>query len=173
MSFSEDDKDESSVSNAKSGSELDVSENEEFPNEQPRKRRRLTPSDDDEPKREVETATEPVLSRIKAKKNGVKPKPAPVPAPQTTTQLSVPQEKISFANLNVKPWLVASLRNMAIIRPTAIQKESIPEILKGRDCIGGSRTGSGKTVAFAVPMLQKWAEDRKYDTKSPESRVLT
>lgn len=65
----------------------------------------------------------------------------------------------SFASLDVKPWLVASLTNMAIKRPTAIQKGCIPEILKGRDCIGGSRTGSGKTVAFAVPILQKWAED--------------
>jgi ATP-dependent RNA helicase DDX49/DBP8 len=67
--------------------------------------------------------------------------------------------QISFASLGVKPWLVGSLGAMAIKRPTGIQKGCIPEILKGRDCIGGSRTGSGKTVAFAVPVLQKWAED--------------
>jgi ATP-dependent RNA helicase DDX49/DBP8 len=65
----------------------------------------------------------------------------------------------NFLSLNVKPWLVASLGSMAIKRPTGIQKGCIPEILKGRDCIGGSRTGSGKTVAFAVPILQKWSED--------------
>ncbi|KAJ2967729.1 hypothetical protein NQ176_g9522 [Zarea fungicola] len=65
----------------------------------------------------------------------------------------------TFLALNVRPWLVQSLDNMAIKRPTGIQKGCIPEILKGRDCIGGSRTGSGKTVAFAVPILQKWAED--------------
>jgi ATP-dependent RNA helicase DDX49/DBP8 len=65
----------------------------------------------------------------------------------------------SFDSLGVRPWLVQSLANMAIKRPTGIQKGCIPEILKGRDCIGGSRTGSGKTVAFAVPILQKWAED--------------
>lgn len=65
----------------------------------------------------------------------------------------------TFAALDVKPWLVGSLGAMAIKRPTGIQKGCIPEILKGRDCIGGSRTGSGKTVAFAVPILQKWAED--------------
>ena len=51
------------------------------------------------------------------------------------------------------------MANMAIKRPTGIQKGCIPEILKGRDCIGGSRTGSGKTVAFAVPILQRWAQD--------------
>lgn len=65
----------------------------------------------------------------------------------------------TFVALDVKPWLVGSLGAMAIKRPTGIQKGCIPEILKGRDCIGGSRTGSGKTVAFAVPILQKWAED--------------
>ncbi|KAI9817675.1 MAG: putative RNA helicase [Thelocarpon impressellum] len=67
--------------------------------------------------------------------------------------------KVSFASLGVRPWLVASLASMAISRPTAIQRLCIPKILEGRDCIGGSRTGSGKTMAFAVPILQKWAED--------------
>ena len=65
----------------------------------------------------------------------------------------------TFSASGVAPWLVRSLSNMAIRRPTAIQKACIPEILRGRDCIGGSRTGSGKTLAFAVPMLQKWAVD--------------
>ncbi|KAI5300839.1 putative RNA helicase [Ascosphaera pollenicola] len=65
----------------------------------------------------------------------------------------------TFASLGLSPWLVKSLSNMAITRPTAIQKACIPEILKGKDCIGGSRTGSGKTVAFATPILQRWAED--------------
>jgi len=48
---------------------------------------------------------------------------------------------------------------MAIKNPTRIQSAAIPEILSGRDCIGGSRTGSGKTVAFAVPILQQWSKD--------------
>lgn len=65
----------------------------------------------------------------------------------------------SFASLAVAPWLIASLAAMAILRPTTIQKGCIPQILEGRDVIGGSRTGSGKTVAFTVPILQKWAED--------------
>jgi ATP-dependent RNA helicase DDX49/DBP8 len=65
----------------------------------------------------------------------------------------------SFAAIDVAPWLVSSLASMEIKRPTGIQAACIPEILKGRDCIGGSRTGTGKTVAFTVPILQKWAED--------------
>lgn len=76
-----------------------------------------------------------------------------------TTVLAPTLPDTTFESLGVRPWLVQSLANMAIKRPTGIQKGCIPEILKGRDCIGGSRTGSGKTVAFAVPILQKWAED--------------
>ena len=69
------------------------------------------------------------------------------------------ETRVSFASLNVQPWLASTLASMAIIRPTAIQRACIPKILEGRNCIGGSRTGSGKTVAFAIPIIQKWAED--------------
>lgn len=65
----------------------------------------------------------------------------------------------TFDSLGVRPWLVQSLANLAIKRPTGIQKRTIPQILSGRDCIGGSRTGSGKTMAFLVPILQIWAAD--------------
>lgn len=81
------------------------------------------------------------------------------PAAKTTAVQAPTDPNVSFSALQVRPWLVQSLENMAIKRPTGIQKGCIPEILKGRDCIGGSRTGSGKTVAFAVPILQRWAED--------------
>ncbi|KAK3332495.1 P-loop containing nucleoside triphosphate hydrolase protein [Cercophora scortea] len=80
--------------------------------------------------------------------------------PEPTSRVLAPLDaNTTFESLNLRPWLVQSLANMAIKRPTGIQKASIPEILKGRDCIGGSRTGSGKTVAFAVPILQLWAEN--------------
>lgn len=65
----------------------------------------------------------------------------------------------TFATLGVDSWLISSLSTMAIKYPTRIQKGCIPEIMSGKDCIGGSRTGSGKTVAFAVPILQQWARD--------------
>jgi ATP-dependent RNA helicase DDX49/DBP8 len=64
-----------------------------------------------------------------------------------------------FASLGVDHWLVKSLSYMAIWNPTPIQRETIPAILRGQDCIGISRTGTGKTVAFAVPILQMWARD--------------
>src|ERR1700712_1404301 len=65
----------------------------------------------------------------------------------------------SFAALGIKPWLLNSLAAMQIRKPTPIQAATIPSILAGADCIGGSRTGSGKTIAFSLPILQCWAED--------------
>ncbi|RDI84656.1 Efflux pump [Venturia inaequalis] len=140
------------VSNRESESDAD------FPEETPRKRRKISP-----PKN---VAAKPSLSRFKSKKQAL-----PVQKSKEVEQVTsaaiedsvntttVKLEKTNFANIDVHPWLVKSLANMAITKPTKIQAGCIPEILKGRDCIGGSRTGSGKTVAFAVPILQKWAED--------------
>lgn len=106
----------------------------------------------------------PTVSRIKKKSET----PAQPTKDSTDTnpelirdaiEIGLQSAESSFKALNVAPWLVGSLTTMAIRKPTAIQRACIPEILKGRDCIGGSRTGSGKTVAFAVPMLQEWARD--------------
>lgn len=66
---------------------------------------------------------------------------------------------MSFSSLGVAKWLDESLAAMEIHTPTQIQKACIPEILKGKDCIGGAKTGSGKTIAFGAPMLTKWSED--------------
>lgn len=64
-----------------------------------------------------------------------------------------------FQDLGVARWLSESLVAMKIHKPTSIQAACIPAILKGQDCIGGAKTGSGKTIAFAAPMLTQWSED--------------
>lgn len=125
-----------------------------------RKRRKLSvqpESDSDEaaptPAPSLPTVT--TLSRVKPGKLRESMQPS-----QPVAESVVPVVKnASFATIDVAPWLVASLSSMEIKRPTGIQKACIPEILKGRDCIGGSRTGTGKTIAFSVPIMQKWAED--------------
>ncbi|OCK96019.1 ATP-dependent RNA helicase-like protein dbp8 [Cenococcum geophilum 1.58] len=122
-----------------------------------RKRRKLSPAASEEPFDSLPYFPISSLSRIKAKKIGLLSQDSGKLDP--VASVLVGQEKTSFASLGVAPWLVASLAAMEIKRPTGIQKGCIPEILMGRDCIGGSRTGSGKTVAFAVPVLQRWAED--------------
>lgn len=126
--------------------------------ESPRKRRKLSPPEAAARRARDEKEDSRTLSRIKAKKTGLQPSLSSKPSDSVDRVLRK-AEKSTFADLGVDPWLVSSLSALAISRPTGIQKGCIPEILKGRDCIGGSRTGSGKTVAFAVPILQKWAED--------------
>ncbi|TGZ82816.1 DEAD-domain-containing protein [Ascodesmis nigricans] len=64
-----------------------------------------------------------------------------------------------FASIGLDRWLVDALSAMRISKPTPIQAACIPAILNGNDCIGGSRTGSGKTVAFAAPILHIWSQD--------------
>ncbi|XP_038218988.1 probable ATP-dependent RNA helicase Dbp45A [Zerene cesonia] len=64
-----------------------------------------------------------------------------------------------FAELGVKPWLIKQLATLGIKAPTPIQKGCISKILEGHDCIGAAKTGSGKTFAFALPILQRLAED--------------
>ncbi|KAG9284182.1 hypothetical protein G9A89_022956 [Geosiphon pyriformis] len=65
----------------------------------------------------------------------------------------------SFKQLGLNSWLIDALKGISIKFPTEIQTACIPPILAGRDCIGGAKTGSGKTAAFALPILQKLAED--------------
>lgn len=133
--------------------------------ERPLKRRRISDISDISDNRVGSRAVLPTLTRIKKKTAQDQPPTSqragetePVTA-KDALAMGVNASTSTFGTLGLSPWLVGSLSAMAIKRPTQIQRACIPEILKGRDCIGGSRTGSGKTVAFAAPMLQKWAED--------------
>ena len=60
-----------------------------------------------------------------------------------------------FRKLGVSEKIVENLRAKGISQPTPIQLESLPVIFEGRDVLGLAQTGTGKTVAFGVPMLQK------------------
>ena len=64
-----------------------------------------------------------------------------------------------FKSLGLHRWLTRQCKEMGIAKPTEIQENTIPEILRGRNCIGCAKTGSGKTAAFALPILQKLSED--------------
>ncbi|KAH9062245.1 DEAD-domain-containing protein [Lactarius vividus] len=65
----------------------------------------------------------------------------------------------TFLSLNISPPLLSALSKMAIHTPTEIQRACIPPLIIGRDCIGNAKTGSGKTIAFALPILQKLSVD--------------
>ncbi|CEJ89408.1 Putative ATP-dependent RNA helicase dbp-8 [[Torrubiella] hemipterigena] len=155
-----------------SRSDSSAEESDRLDNDHSRKRRRTSPtadnkfddsdSDDGDGGAKITSVFSSIAapSRVKAKTaTKVSEKKLDTAGSTPTGVLAPTDPNTTFSALNVKPWLVQSLANMAIRRPTGIQKGCIPEILKGRDCIGGSRTGSGKTVAFAVPILQKWSAD--------------
>jgi ATP-dependent RNA helicase RhlE len=64
---------------------------------------------------------------------------------------------MSFSDLGLAPELLRALAERGYTQPTPIQSQAIPEILAGRDLLGGAQTGTGKTAAFALPLLQRLA----------------
>jgi ATP-dependent RNA helicase DeaD len=66
----------------------------------------------------------------------------------------------TFADLALRPELVGALSGLGYEEPTPIQREAIPPLLEGRDLLGQAATGTGKTAAFALPVLQRLSLDR-------------
>src|ERR1017187_2119987 len=71
-----------------------------------------------------------------------------------------------FTKLGLTEPMLQGVRAMGYIEPTPIQLRAIPLILEGRDVIGSAQTGTGKTAAFALPILSQLGQH------SPQSRVL-
>ncbi|MFL5839958.1 MAG: DEAD/DEAH box helicase, partial [Thermoleophilaceae bacterium] len=60
----------------------------------------------------------------------------------------------SFADLGLSEPLLDALSHLGYEKPTPIQEQTIPALLQGRDIIGQAQTGTGKTAAFGLPLLQ-------------------
>ena len=65
---------------------------------------------------------------------------------------------MSFAALGLRAELLAALNDAGYTVPTPVQAQSIPMILQGRDVLAGAQTGTGKTAAFTLPLLQRLSE---------------
>jgi ATP-dependent RNA helicase DeaD len=61
----------------------------------------------------------------------------------------------SFADLALRPELLKALADLGYEEPTPIQREAVPPLLEGRDLLGQAATGTGKTAAFALPILER------------------
>jgi superfamily II DNA/RNA helicase len=83
----------------------------------------------------------------------------------------VPHTTRTFIDLGVSPDLVAALAAGGITDPFPIQAATLPDSLAGRDVLGRGRTGSGKTVAFALPLVAALASTRSR-ARSPRGLVL-
>jgi len=77
---------------------------------------------------------------------------------------------MSFTNLGLAPELLRALSEKGYSAPTPIQSQAIPAVLAGRDVLAGAQTGTGKTAAFVVPMLQHLSRGAG---RSPRALVLT
>ncbi len=80
---------------------------------------------------------------------------AAVPNTPDSAAASPESAEDGFAELGLHPALLRSLRGLGFEAPTPIQRESIPAALEGRDLLATAMTGSGKTAAFLLPILQR------------------
>lgn len=80
-----------------------------------------------------------------------------MPSPDEAEPSTVP----TFKQLGIIDPLIEALSAVSFTTPTSIQIQAIPPALEGRDIIGVAETGSGKTAAFALPILQKLWEEPK------------
>ncbi len=79
------------------------------------------------------------------------------------TDIEVPSiyvENSKFSDFNIAPSLKKNIFNKKYSCPTKIQYQAIPNILDGRDVLGTASTGSGKTAAFLIPLMNKVIKDR-------------
>jgi ATP-dependent RNA helicase RhlE len=91
------------------------------------------------------------------------PSSAPAPAPADLT----------FSQLNLLPAIAKAVAEQGYETPTPIQCQAIPHLLEGRDLLGCAQTGTGKTAAFALPVLDRLARRaRPPGTRGPRALVL-
>ncbi len=79
----------------------------------------------------------------------------------------------TFAELGLSERLLRALKDAQYTKPTPIQQQAIPMLLEGADLLGIAQTGTGKTAAFALPLLQNLEEDGiKCRPRSPRALIL-
>lgn len=84
-----------------------------------------------------------------------------MPLPEEASTSASPEPPVTFQSLGLIKPLLEAVEQLNFTTPTEIQAEALPHALEGRDIIGVAATGSGKTAAFGLPILQKLWEEPK------------
>jgi ATP-dependent RNA helicase RhlE len=79
---------------------------------------------------------------------------------------------MTFTDLNIIEPILKALRAEGYTNPTPIQEQAIPILLRGKDLLGAAQTGTGKTAAFAVPILQHLYNERQSNHNSRRIKAL-
>jgi len=80
---------------------------------------------------------------------------------------------MSFSNLGLSDPILQAIDDLGYKTPTPIQGQAIPVILSGKDLIATAQTGTGKTAAFVLPILENINKDRKLRGKRIRTLILT
>lgn len=82
---------------------------------------------------------------------------------------------MNFKDLKLSPLLLKALEEKGYVTPSPIQEKAIPYVLAGRDVLGCAQTGTGKTAAFALPIIQNLMnpDKKKYPKRVIRSLILT
>jgi len=80
---------------------------------------------------------------------------------------------MTFKQLNIIAPILKCIERQGYLQPTPIQEQAMPFVLQGRDLLGCAQTGTGKTAAFAIPILQLLAAKQPTPRKAVRSLILT
>ena len=78
------------------------------------------------------------------------------------------EKNVNFEELGISKKVLSALSTMGFEAPSPIQSQTIPHVLGGKDIIGQAQTGTGKTAAFGLPLVEKVTPD-----KAVQALVLT
>ena len=84
---------------------------------------------------------------------------APCARDRIESLVQVTESSLGFSDLGLADLLLRALKTEGYTQPTPIQQKAIPSVLQGKDLLGLAQTGTGKTAAFALPILQRLSKD--------------
>ena len=77
-----------------------------------------------------------------------------------------------FQDFGIDPRLMSSIKHLGFEEATEVQEAAIPLILGGCDIMATSQTGSGKTIAYGLPLLQRMLKQRRFDNRNIRALIL-